>query len=48
MTGNAGRIASHNLTNTGRNALAAHNQLSHNQFAHNQFAAQNFHGLNVT
>ena len=40
------RIASHNLTNTGRNALAAHNQLSHNQFAHNQFAAQNFHGLN--
>jgi hypothetical protein len=46
MTGNAGRIASHNLTNTGRNALAAHNQLSHNQFAHNQFAAQNFHGLN--
>jgi hypothetical protein len=46
MTGNAGRIASHNLTNTGRNALAVHNQLSHNQFAHNQFAAQNFHGLN--
>ena len=46
MTGNAGRIASHNLTNTGRNALAAHNQLSHDQFAHNQFAAQNFHGLN--
>jgi ABC-type transporter MlaC component len=46
MTGNAGRIASHNLTNTGRNALAAHNQLGHNQFAHNQFAAQNFHGLN--
>jgi hypothetical protein len=46
MTGNAGRIAGHNLTNTGRNALAGHNQLSHNQFAHNQFAAQNFHGLN--
>jgi hypothetical protein len=32
---------SHNLTNTGRNTLTAHNQL-----AHNQFAAQNFHGLN--
>jgi hypothetical protein len=46
VTGNAGRIAGHNLTNTGRNALAGHNQLSHNQFAHNQFAAQNFHGLN--
>ena len=46
MAGNAGRIASHNLTNTGRNTLAAHNQLSHGQFAHNQFAAQNFHGLN--
>ena len=37
---------SHNLTATGRNTLAAHNQLAHNQFAHNQFAAQNFHGLN--
>jgi hypothetical protein len=58
MTGNVGRIAGHNLTNTGHNALAthnqlngarnqfAHNQLSHNQFAHNQFAGQNFHGLN--
>ena len=47
MTGNAGRLASHNnLANTGRNALATHSQLSHNQFAHNQFAAQNFHGLN--
>jgi hypothetical protein len=39
-------VASHNLTNTGHNALAAHNQFSHNQFAHNQFVAQNFHGLN--
>ena len=39
-------MASHNLTNTGHNALAAHNQLSHNQFAHNQFAEHNFHGLN--
>jgi hypothetical protein len=39
-------MASHNLTNTGHNALAAHNQFSHSQFAHNQFAAQNFHGLN--
>src|SRR6516165_6134419 len=56
MTSHAGRIASHNLTNTSHNTLAAHNQLSHNQlshdqlahnqFAHNQFAAQNFHGLN--
>jgi LTXXQ motif family protein len=43
---NSHAMASHNLTNTGHNALAAHNQLSHNQFAHNQFAAQNFHGLN--
>jgi LTXXQ motif family protein len=58
LTGNAGRIAGHGITNTGHNALAthnqlngarsqfAHNQLGHNQFAHNQFAAQNFHGLN--
>jgi hypothetical protein len=56
MTSHAGRIASHNLTNTGHNTAAAHNQLSHNQlshnqlahnqFAHNQFAAQNFKGLN--
>jgi hypothetical protein len=58
MTGNAGRIAGHGITNTAHNALAthnqlngarnqwAHNQLGHNQFAHNQFAAQNFHGLN--
>jgi hypothetical protein len=56
--GNAGRIASHGITNTGHNAIATHNQLngarnqfahsqlSHNQFAHNQFAAQNFRGLN--
>jgi LTXXQ motif family protein len=36
MTSNAGRIASHNLTNTGHNTLAAHNH----------FAAQNFKGLN--
>jgi hypothetical protein len=58
MTGNAGRIAGHGITNTAHNGLAthnqlngarnqwAHNQLGHNQFAHNQFAAQNFHGLN--
>jgi hypothetical protein len=39
-------MASHNLTNTSHNALAAHNLLGHNQLAHNQFAAQNFHGLN--
>ncbi len=50
MTGNAGRIASHAVTNTSHNALAhnqlSHNQLAHNQFAHNQFAKQNFRGLN--
>jgi LTXXQ motif family protein len=45
MTGRAGRIASHGVTDTSHNALA-HNQLGHDQFAHNQFAAQNFHGLN--
>jgi hypothetical protein len=38
MNRNAGRIAGHNLTNTGRNTLAAHNQFSHNQLAHNQLA----------
>jgi len=46
----------HGITNTGHNALAAHNQLNgarnqwaHNQLsqsAHHQFVAQNFHGLN--
>jgi hypothetical protein len=58
MTSNAGRLAGHGVANTGRNALAAHNQLngarnqfahnqlSHNQFTHHQFVAQNFHGLN--
>ena len=46
MTGNGGRLTSHNFANTGHNALAAHNQLSHNEFAHNQFAEHNFHGLN--
>jgi LTXXQ motif family protein len=58
MTSSAGRVAGHGRTNTGHNALAAHNQLNgarnqpahnqlgHNQFAHNQFAANNFHGLN--
>jgi len=43
MTSNAGRIASHNLTNTGHNKLAAQNQ---HQFVQNKFAAQNFKGLN--
>jgi hypothetical protein len=46
LRGNGGRLNSHNFANTGRNALAAHNQLSHNGFAHNQFAEHNFHGLN--
>src|SRR5262249_54106626 len=38
MTRNAGRTASHDLKNTGRNALATHNQLSHNQLSHNQLS----------
>jgi hypothetical protein len=38
MTSHAGRIASHDLKNTGRNTLAAHNQLSHNQLSHNQLS----------
>jgi hypothetical protein len=43
LTSNAGKMASHNLTNTSRNTLAAHNQ---HQLAQNKFAAQNFKGLN--
>jgi hypothetical protein len=45
LTGGAGRLANHGITNANRNALA-HSTLSHNQLTHNQLAAQNFHGLN--
>ena len=40
MTGKAGRIASHSVTNT------SHNALTHNQHNPNKLAAQNFKGLN--
>jgi LTXXQ motif family protein len=53
ITGNAGRIASHNLTNTGRNALARsqldgarNSTLGRTPLGRNQFAAKNFTGLN--